>query len=238
MSTQAIATTTPEALLALVVDLKKVEEFKAASSPMLRAARDFTIEDQTDYDFSLTIAEEAIKRRKVKEEWMRPAKKLADLMHSLLCTMERQMIADDVEIETIIKQRRKDFRAAQERIRQAEEDEKRRLAHEAQQAAALAEAAQLEKEGEKEAAEVVIERALSAPAPAIVIQSSVPKQTGSAVTKKWGYRIDDKEKVQREFCDPSSQKIKQRVDAYGMNAGINGVTVFPDENEAIRTKGR
>lgn len=238
MSTQVIDVTNPESLLALIIDRKQIEEYKAQSSPFLKFAQGFTIDDKSDYEYVLSLAEDAVERRKKKEAWIGPVKKLADLVHSLLCEMERQMIADDVEVERLIKERRKAWRKEQDRLDAEREIEIRRVAHEAEQARLLAEAAELETQGEQEAAEVVFEQAQTVSAPPVVVQSSVPKQAGSSIRKKYGYRIDDEEKVEREFCSPDPKKIKSTVDAYGMKAKIGGVTVFPDENEAIRTKGR
>lgn len=242
MSTQVvepvIVPTDAEALLALVVDKKKIEEMKSSSSPFLVQARAFSIESQGDYEFSLTIAEDAIRRRQAKQAWFAPLKKLSDMLHSMICAMEKQAMADDVEVEQIIKGRRIDWRQAEERKRLQAENEARRIAKDEADKKALADAAALEAEGQPEAAQEVLQQAIAAPAPAVVVQSSVPKQTGSAVRKKFSYRIDDPEKVQREFCSPDPKKIKAHVDAYGMASKISGVTPYPDETEAIRTKGR
>lgn len=234
MSTQ----TAPVISGTVSVDPTRIAEFQASTPTLVKQAQDFTIEDQSDYDFSLTIAEEAIKRQKTISEFFAPTKKLANSLHKSITQMENDLLAPYIQIERLIKDRRLNYRQAQERLRVAQENEARRVAQEAQHAEALAQAAQLEKEGEKEAAQVVVEQALAAPAPAIVVPSSVQKQSGSSIRKKFSYRIDDEAKISREFCSPDPKKLRAHVDAYGMQANIAGVTVYPDETEAIRTKGR
>jgi hypothetical protein len=240
MSAQTIVTADPkiDALLEMLVDKKQIEKYQAEGSAKLAQAKSFTIESEGEYEFSLSIAEEAISRRKAKEDWMRPAKSLAHLLHRVLCAMEANATAADVEIEDYVKGIRRNWRQEQERLRAAREEEKRRIAHEAEQSAALAEAAQLEKEGEPEAAAVVVQRALEAPPPAIVEQSTVTKQAGSSIRPKFAFRIDDEDEIPREFCSSDPRKLRSHVNAYGMKANIPGVTVYPDETEAIRTKGR
>lgn len=239
MSTQVLEPMNDaEALLSLVVDKKHIEKMQTQSSPFLIQARAFSIESAGDYEFSMTIAGDAIRRRQAIEGWFKPIKKLADALHTMICAMERQAIASDQEIEQLIKGRRLTWRQDQETIRQRQEAEARRIAKDEADRKALADAAALEKEGRHEDAKEVIDQAIASPAPAVVVQSSVQKQKGSAIKKTFGYRVDDPGKVQREYCSPDPKKMRDHVNAYGMNSRIDGVTVFPDETEAIRTKGR
>lgn len=234
MSTQ----TAPIISETISIDPARIAEFRESTPMLARQAQEFTIEDASDYEFSLTIAEEAIKRQKAITDFFAASKKLAFDLHRSICKMESDLLQPYMQIERLIKDRRLNWRQAEEQKRLKAEAEQRRIAHAAEQQRLLDEAAALEKEGEKEAAEVVLEQAQTVQAPAVVVQSTVPKQVGSSIRKKHSYRIDDEAMVPREFCSPDPKKIKATVDAYGMGAKISGVTVFPDENEAIRTKGR
>jgi hypothetical protein len=211
-------------------------EFGANAPILERQALEFTIEDVAGYEFSLTIAEEAIKRQKAIIDFFAGTKKAAHDLHKSICKMESDLLQRYMQIEALVKSRRLKFRQEQEQIRLKAEAEARQAAREAEEKRLLEEAAALEREGEKEAAEVVLQKAQTVEAPAVVIQSSVPKQSGSSVRKGFGFRIDDESLVQREFCSPDEKKIRERVNAYGMAAKISGVTVFHDESEAIRTK--
>lgn len=234
----ATQTVTPEINQTIKIDNAKIAEFQAASPIRVKQAESFTIEDSSDYEFSLTIAEDAIRAQKVIKDFFAPVKRQADQVHSSLCEMERSLLTPYVNIERLIKSRRQDWRNEQERIRMEAEKEARKKAKEEADAKALAEAALLEKEGEPEAAQVVVEQALAAPPPPVVVQSSVPKQTGSSVRGEWDFRYDDPSQVQREYCSPDDKKIRAIVKSLGKEAPIKGITVFWKENEAIRTKGR
>ena len=234
MATQTIAVIDQR----ISVDNARIAEFQAASPTLVKQANDFTIEDSNDYEFSLTIAEEAIRRQKAIKEFFAPTKRLADQLHGSLCDMERNLLTPYVNIERLVKGRRQDWRDAQEKIRLAKEEADRKKAKEEADARALQEAAQLEQEGDKEAAAVVVEQALAAPAPAVVVPSSVPKQTGSSVRGEWDFRYDNPDEVQRAYCDPSDKKIRAIVKSLGKSAPIKGIVIFWKENEAIRTKGR
>lgn len=210
-----------------------------ASAPILsRQAQEFIIEDQADYEFSLSIAEEAKSRQNAITAFFAGSKKLAFDLHRAICKMETDLLQPYMQIERLIKDRRFNWRQAEEQKRLKAEAEARRIAHEAEQERLLAEAATLEREGETEAAEVVLEQAQTVQAPAVVVQSTVPKQAGSSVRKSFGFRIDDPRKVSRELCSPDEKKIRDRVNAYGDAQTLEGITIFPSENEAIRSKGR
>jgi hypothetical protein len=232
MSTQTV----PPINQVITLDQAKIAEFTLDSQTRAIQARDFIIESQGDYEFSLTIAEDAIKRQKAIAEFFAPAKKTAFDLHRMITRMENDLLAPYLKIEQTMKQRRQIWRQEQENERLRIEAEARRIAKEEADRNALEDAALLEKQGNAEAAQEVLTQAMNAPAPTVVVQSSVPKQAGSAVRKKFSYRIDNEAAVEREFCSPDPKKIKTHLDAHGMASKISGVTVFPDETEAIRTK--
>ena len=235
MSTQVATPTIHETI---TVDPAKLAELTATTPTLVRQATEFTIESTSDYEFSLQICEDAIKRQNAIKEFFAPTKKLAFDLHRSITKMESDMLAPYQRVEKLIKDRRMNWRQEEERKRQELEAQARRVAKDEADRKALADAAALEQAGEPEAAAEVIQQAIEAPAPAVVVQSSVPKQAGSAVRKKFSYRIDEESQVPRVFCSPDPRKIKAHVDAYGMASKISGVTPFPDETEAIRTKGK
>lgn len=234
MSTQ----TAPIISETISIDPAQIDAFRASTPTLTRQAQEFIIEDKADYEFSLSIAEESIKRQKAISEFFAGSKKLAHSLHGAICKMETDLLQPYQQIERLIKDRRLNWRQAEEQKRLKAESEARRIAHEAEQARLLAEAAELETQGEKEASEVVFEQAQTVAPPAVVIQSTVPKQTDSAVRKKVTFRIDNPEAIERRFCSPDERKIREYVRAYGMASKIAGVTIYETEVEAITTKGR
>lgn len=235
MSTQVATPTIHETI---TVDPAKLAELTATTPTLVRQATEFTIESTSDYEFSLQICEDAIKRQNAIKEFFAPTKKLAFELHRSITKMESDMLAPYQRVERLIKDRRMNWRQEEERKRQELEAQARRVAKDEADRKALADAAALEQAGEAEAAAEVVKQAIEAPAPAVVVQSSVPKQSGSAVRKVFRYRIDADWEVQRDFCSPDPKKIKAHVDAYGLQSRINGVTVFEEDIEAVRTKGK
>lgn len=118
----------------------------------------------------------------------------------------------------------------QERIRRQEE---RRLEEEARRKAeeeALAQAAQLEAEGNKEAAEAVISEPIQV-AP-VVLPKSTPKVSGIATREVWRYRIIDPNKIPRQYLKIDEQLIGRIVrDSKGV-INIPGVQVYPEKQIA------
>jgi hypothetical protein len=220
------------------IDPAQIETFRASTPILTRQAQEFVIEDLSDYEFSLSIAEEAKSRQNAITAFFAGSKKLAFDLHRAICKMETDLLQPYMQIERLIKDRRYNWRQAEEQKRLKAEADARRVAHEAEQQRLLDEAATLEREGEKEAAEVVLEQAQTVQPPTTVLQSTVPKQAGSSIRKKFSFRIDDPEKVSRQFCSPDEKKLRAWVNAYGDGQKLEGVTIFPDENEAIRSKGR
>lgn len=126
------------------------------------------------------------------------------------------------------------YLAEQERIRRAEEDHQREIARREAEARAMAEAAELERQGENHAAEQVIQEAVSAPPPVVVVPKAVAKQVGIAPRTVWKFRVVDSAKVPREYLSVDEQKIGQIVRAMKEMAKIPGVEVYSEDTVSVR----
>ena len=111
----------------------------------------------------------------------------------------------------------------QENERRAKEEEAKRNEEDLR----LAEAAHFEKQGNKEAAQAVLEAPIVAPA---VAMPEPPRVTGFSVTKSWTYEIQTPDLLPREFLMPDERKIGGVVRALQDNANIPGVRVFCMDN--------
>jgi hypothetical protein len=235
MSTQ---TAVPMIHETISIDAEKVAELTNGSTTLERQANECLVQTADDYEFSLIICEDAIRRKNAVIEFFKPIKQAAYNLHRAITQRETALLATYIHVENLIKARRMEYRRNEERKRQEAEDEQRRIAKDEADRKALADAAVLEKQGKREEAQEVMQQAIAAPAPAVVVPSTVPKQAGSAITPKVSYRIDDESLVPREFCSADPKKLRAHVLVHGMKTNIDGVTVFPDETEAIRTRGR
>jgi len=126
---------------------------------------------------------------------------------------------------------------AAEAARLAKEETARR------QEAALAEAAQLESQGEGHLADIVLQTAADEaaftpePMPVfvapVVLQTSA-KPSGIALPKVWKWEIVDESQLERQYLMPNTQSIGSAVKSQKGMAKIRGVRIW-SENEVRRT---
>lgn len=183
-----------------------------------------TSEDREKAGDFFNIVSGCLKRVK---EVFAPAKKKADEAHAEICALEKRAA--------------KSFEIARDALKLkigAWEDEQERLRNEANLKAAqearkraedetLRRAAAMEANGDKEAAE----RILEAPAPIrINPEDLIPeaqKVKGNVIRKSWGFQIIDPLAVPREYLMVDESKIRRVVQALGNETRIDGVAVFP-----------
>src|SRR6185437_2956841 len=89
----------------------------------------------------------------------------------------------------------------------AEEQRLAEIARKEAEDRALAEAQVLEARGEGHLAEIVMQEALAAPAPVVVVAATVQKVEGIASRKNWRYRIVNEALIPREYLSPDPVKI-------------------------------
>jgi hypothetical protein len=83
---------------------------------------------------------------------------------------------------------------------------------------------------------MVLQNAAEAPAPVVVLESSVPKQDGISKRVNWRYEVVDESKVPREFMSPSDLKIGAVVRSQKGLTKIPGVRVWSEETVSVRSR--
>jgi hypothetical protein len=124
-----------------------------------------------------------------------------------------------------------------------EEERKRqeaeRIAAEAlrkqQEADAMLEAERLAAAGDKLGAEQVIEQAVNAPPPPVIMQSTIPQVAGKSTREVWRFRVIDDSKIPREYLTVDEIKIGAVVRALKGKTKIPGIEVYPESVVAFRT---
>lgn len=134
----------------------------------------------------------------------------------------------------LIKGKISGYLAEQERTRRIEEERQREIARQESDARAVAEATELERQGDTQAAEQIIHEAVTAPAPVVIVPKTVAKQEGIAPRKVWKFRIVDSAKIPREYLSVDEQKIGQIVRAMKEMAKIPGVEVYSEDTVSVR----
>lgn len=233
-------TTPTPAPVAALLDPKKVTELQAAVPKMMGQALDLVIVDNDDYLTAGTFLDMITARKKAVTELFEKPTKEAASVHKFLTTLRAGLLGSLVQAEELMKSRRGKYRADIERKDREDAEAKRKAVKEEQDQQALEEAARLEEIGETEAADAVIERAATAPAPPVYVPSSVPKEQGHSYRKVYKFRVVDPDKIKREFLMLDESKAGAIVSRLGLDAMpiVGGIEVYTEEIEVIRSGGK
>jgi hypothetical protein len=120
------------------------------------------------------------------EEFFAPFKQMAHRLHRALCDRESAILEPLVVIDGEKKRAISAYKAEQDRLRREEERRQAEIRRREDEATAAAEAAQLEAAGETVMATAVLETALAAPPPVVVL----PDATKGVVsfTRRWYWK--------------------------------------------------
>jgi len=166
--------------------------------------------------------------------WFEPLKKAAHHAWKVLCDRERDVLAPLQREITRVKRERVVWKDAEHRRRRAEEQrlaaEQRRRAQEL----AARQAAALESRGQVARAEAVLERAITAPAPAVVLPDSTPKVAGISQRQVWKWRVVDEALVPRDYLKLDDTRIGGVVRAMKSTCAIPGIEVYAEMDESVR----
>jgi len=220
----------------IAVDQSKLAELYARKPVLLKLAEDYKISDNETYEASLALIETIIQAQNSVQKFFADSKDLAFKTHRAICKQEGELFDPYKTAEKLLSQKRIDYWTEQERLREQREQQDRKKLTVEREEQAIATAADLERQGEREAAIAVIDEAAKAPAPAVIAQSTLPRQKGTSKRGKWEIRIDDDEKVPRNFCSPDDTKIKAQVLGFGEKHGIPGVTAVWRPTEGYKRR--
>jgi hypothetical protein len=151
-------------------------------------------------------------------------KQWADGLHKWFCSLERAALAPLTSLDNYERQQITAFNDQQTRERQERERaiaEARRLAD---QARATAEAAALERAGEHELAAAVVEEAIAAPPPMVVLPNEV--KAVQSFRRRWTFEVVIESEVPREFCAIDTVKLGRYAVAMKDSAKVPGVRFF------------
>lgn len=193
------------------------------------------IETAEHYTHAVMIGKALRSMNKGILEFWKPLVENAHRAHKALCVRRDEMTKPvDGAIEVVdgkigvYLKREEDRRAAAER-------DAREAALKAEQDRALAEASHLSELGLVAEANTVLEEAITAPAPAVIMPSSVPKIAGVSQRQTWHYRIMNEALIPREYLTVDNVKLNQVVRALKNQTKIPGIEVYPIAAAAMRS---
>lgn len=184
-------------------------------------------------------------------DFFKPLKDAANKAHKLLCDKENEQLRPIKNLRVILSTEVYNFeqeqeRQRRERERQAQEDERRR-----REAAALAEAESLAATA-PDVAEQILEQAIAAPAPTVVMPSTRVDVVGVSMAANWQWRFagcaagvdwdklpdaDRQRLIQilpREYLRPDERAIARVVKALKGSTRIPGVEPFDAGSVRVR----
>jgi hypothetical protein len=227
-----------EQLPTVALDSKKVAELQATIPKLLEQAQELEVNDNDDYLASGTLLNIIASRQKNVTEFFEEPAKQANNVHKFITSLRSTLLMPLDQAETLLKNRRRDYRAEEERKRVEKENQERQAAKAQEEQQALNEAAQLEEIGEHEAAATIIDRAATAPPPPVVVASTVPKEQGHSIRKVFKFRVTNPTLHKREFLMLDESKAQAIVSKLGPDAAtiIGGIEVYSEELEVVRTR--
>jgi hypothetical protein len=199
-------------------------------------AHQLTVDTPEDYEMACSFLTLVATRKKQVGETFDPIVQKAHATWKEAIAQREKFINPLLEAESYVKAKVTTWRMEEERKRRAEEDRLSEIARNEREEAAIAEATQLEANGEKELAAMVLEDAASAPAPVVIAPPTVPKQEGIAKKTTWKFRIVNAALIPRELMSPDEVKIGAIVRSQKNLAKIPGVQVYPEESVSVRSR--
>lgn len=217
---------TPSTALAINPEAEQVQT-EALST--LETAKALTIADNDGY---LKAAEyrKAIRALDQKaEEFFRPLKQKQDEAKKALLDAEKAVRIPLQQALEATDGKLKTWEREQERLRQEEEKRLQEIARKQAEDEAVALAAELEAQGDTETAEAII----SAPveAPAVIVESFVPKVTGIGRRETWRYRITNEKLIPREYLMLDHSKVGGVVRSMKASTRIAGIEAYDADKQ-------
>ncbi len=222
----------------LTIDNPAITTFRETMPAALALAQAHTIVDEDSYQASETLIAIGTEAMAKIGAWFKDTKQAAFLAHRGLCKMENDLLQPFLDAEKLLASKRLAWRRKVEAENAAKEKEKEALLAKQHEEQAISEAAELQRMGQHEAAEEVIERAATAPAPQAIVAEKPMHAAGGRIGGKWIVRIDNPDEVQREYCEPSMKSIQKIVDALGKKHGIKGISIEWEEKESFSRKAK
>lgn len=145
-------------------------------------------------------------------------------LHTWFCALERAALAPLQILDNYEREQIRAFNDEQTRIREERERSIAEARRVADQARATAEGAALERVGEHQLAQAVVEEALAAPMPVVHLENDV--RTIQAFRRRYSYEITHEAQVPREFCSPDLKKLQGYATAMKGSGQVAGVRFF------------
>lgn len=207
---------------------------KQSESLVVRARVYTTVQNTSQYTGAVELGRALKAMLSGIEEFWEPLISSAFKQHRALVARKKEMTAPVEVAVTKLKllitsyeyeeerKRREGERIAAEALRKQQEDE------------AILEAQRLRAAGDSLGADSVIEQAIAAPPPPVILQSTVPVMAGKSSRQNWKFRVTNEALIPREYLCVDEQKLGAVVRALKDKAKIPGIEAYPEAVVSFR----
>lgn len=192
-----------------------------------RTATELTITDTPSYTSAADFLKGIKRVRDQIGETFDPLIKSAHDHHKQLIAEKKKHDAPLDEAERVVKGKIASYQQELERRRQEEERRLQEQARKEEEERRLAQAVELEQQGEAEAASELIEATIETPP--VVVAAAVPKVAGISTRKNYKFRIVDARKIPFEYMMPDEKKIGAHARSMREQARIPGVEFYSED---------
>jgi hypothetical protein len=220
-----------------VIDFNKPESAADVGADIATSAlaltthmRGFAVTDRNSLEQAVRDRQELGEFIKRVQTFFRPLKQMADKLHKAICDRETAILAPLLRQDLQHREQITAFKRAEDVARERRERELAEVERQREQDRATAAAAQLEHAGETSLAAAVIEQAIAAPVPVVVLPDVTKGVEGLKFRRRWLWRLQTAALVPDEFWCLDEPKISAYVRAMGASGQIPGIEIYRVED--------
>jgi len=153
-------------------------------------------------------------------------------LHRMLCDRKNEILAPLLRADALLRGHITDYKIADDKARRQREADQAEQQRRDRETAAAREAADLEQAGEHALAAAVVEEAIAAPAPVVVLPDAKKAVDGLKFTRRWLWRVIPASAqpppplVPREYLCLDEKKIGAYVRAMKATGQIPGIEIY------------
>lgn len=205
------------------------EDVIRESKGILRLAEMIEVDGQESYEYACENIIEWKDAIKARESWFKPIKQAWDAAKKIVLDKEKEAVGPLQRAIGIVEPKAIKWKQDQEAKANAERLRLGAIERQKEEDRRVAEAARLEKAGQAELAQLVLETPMEVAR--VVVPAPVQKVMGLPTTKRWDFEIVDSSAIKRLYLEPDETKIRKQVVALGKEAEalVGGIRVFQKE---------
>jgi len=202
---------------------REVERVRAELQPVLAAASQMVVKDESSYLAAVSLGKECTRRAKLVEDtWKEPREK-AHAAWKAITEKIASFVNPLKEAAKIVDGKAYQWKRAEDEKARAEAERKRQEERKRIEEERLRQAEELEKAG----AHTIADAVMAAPIEVEHIEAAtVAPVAGVSYRENWQFEISDASAIPRDYLTPDVQKIGKMVKALKGTTNIPGVRVF------------